>query len=108
MLLTAKATLFWQLEDSFPLLSAEERDCIYNKSYIVYSSTSAIISRKKETQFTAASVPFTATTAHFSAADGDVINRKSKIHLWQQECYYVWQQLEVPIAAGFTARVVIS
>jgi len=50
----------------------------------------------------------TATTAHFSAADGDVINRKSKIHLWQQECYYVWQQLEVPIAAGFTARVVIS
>jgi hypothetical protein len=53
-------------------------------------------------------VPFTATTAHFSAADGDVINRKSKIHLWQQECYYVWQQLEVPIAAGFTARVVIS
>jgi len=47
VLLTAKATLFWQLEDSFPLLSAEERDCIYNKSYIVYSSTSAIISRKK-------------------------------------------------------------
>jgi len=42
-----KATLFWQLEDSFPLLSAEERDCIYNKSYIVNSSTSAIISRKK-------------------------------------------------------------
>jgi hypothetical protein len=47
VLLTAKATLFWQLEDSFPLLSAEERDCIYNKSYIVNSSTSAIISRKK-------------------------------------------------------------
>jgi len=33
-------------------------------------------------QFTAASVPFTATTAHFlSAAIGDAINRKSKIHL---------------------------
>jgi len=26
-------------------------------------------------------VPFTATTAHFSAAAGDAINRKSKIHL---------------------------
>jgi hypothetical protein len=102
VLLTAKATLFWQLEDSFPLLSAEERDCIYNKSYIVYSQ------QEKETQFTATSVPFTGTTAHFSAAAGDVINRKSKIHLWQQECYYLWQQLEVPIAAGFTARVVIS
>jgi hypothetical protein len=32
-------------------------------------------------QITAASVPFTATTAHFSAAAGDAINRKSKTHL---------------------------
>jgi len=79
VLLTAKATLFWQLEDSFPLLSAEERDCIYNKSYIVNSSTSAIISRKKRHNL----------LLH-------------QCHLQQQQ--HIFQ----PIAAGFTARVVIS
>jgi len=58
-------------------LSAEKRYTIY---YCI-SEHQCHYQLKKDTQFTTASVLFTATTVHFSSAAGGATNRKSKIYL---------------------------
>ena len=59
----------------------QKKETAFTTRLILFTVAPVPLSAGERDAISTASVPFIATTAHFSAAIGDAINRKSKIHL---------------------------